>query len=53
MKKIDPNYTHGIITTMEKLKTREEQTTLKKLIHVRKSVFSRMFIVASFVIDAI
>lgn len=53
MKKVDPNYTHGIISTMEKLKTREEKTIIKKLVHVHKSVFLRMFIVASFVIDAI
>lgn len=53
MKKVDPNYTHGIITTMERLTTREEKTTIKKPVHVHKSVFLRMFVVASFVMDAI
>lgn len=36
-----------------KVKTREEDASLKKLVHVHKSVFSKMFIAASFVIDAI
>lgn len=38
---------------MERLTTREEKTTIKKLVHVHKSVFLRMFVVASFVMDAI
>lgn len=32
MKKVDPNYTYGMITTVEKSRQRlEKKTTLKKL----------------------